>query len=470
MLRLERQRGRTREYWQLELDGTSLVMRSGKGTSKSAEKLREIHHETTRAAQADAYNKFEARLAKGFAQVERSTWTLAPLDPSLAPPAPELEAALHADLNDAAAWAVYADWLATQDAIWGERLALELSESNLGQLLRLGRLRAEHGTRWYGPDLDRLRAREDLGHMLQCDLRHGFITTATLRTAGLDNRHWGNPSLDFVLAALLRAPATRLLRYLKIHIDPDPREGRLEACMDVLRTQGQLTGLRVLSFESSIRWPLTARLGPLDPLLARVPELRQLTLQGYDVEFEPLVHPELQSLQLRTSCLPPASIQALAHSELPKCERIELGLGRWDASGPELVEALTPLLDGRVAPRLRHLTLRDTDLGDALFERLLHSPLSAQLWELSLSSSELSDASVRRLIEHIDRFPELQTLGLGGNQLSRSTEGDLHRLRNSKTMATRLRRVDFNPERPIEITPAKRELPRYWPQKNPPLP
>ena len=470
MLRLERRRGGKREYFQLELDGTSLVLRSGKGKSTRAQKLREIHHETTRAAQADAYNKFEARLAKGFAQVERSRWELAPLDPELVPRAPELEAALRTDLSDAAAWAVYADWLATQDAVWGERLALELGERNTGQLSRLDRLRAEHGVRWYGPDLDRLRAREDLGHMLLCDLRHGFITTATLRTAGLDNRHWGNPSLDFVLAALLRAPAARLLRYLKIHVDPDPREGRLEACMDVLRSQGELDGLRVLNFESSIRWPLTTRLGPLCPLLERAPELRHLTLHGYDVELEPLVHPELQWLRLETQCLPRASIEALAHSELPACERVELGLGRWGASGPALVEALEPLLEGRVAPRLRHLTLRDTDLGDALFERLFRSPLAAQIEQLSLCSSELSDASVRRLIEHIDRFPALQTLKLSGNALSRASEGDLYRLRNSKVVATKLRRVDFYPEPTSELTPDKRELPRYWPQKDPPLP
>ena len=37
MLRLERQRGRTREYWQLELDGTTLTPRSGKGLARTSE-------------------------------------------------------------------------------------------------------------------------------------------------------------------------------------------------------------------------------------------------------------------------------------------------------------------------------------------------------------------------------------------------------------------------------------------------
>ncbi|MFJ8622392.1 STM4015 family protein [Kitasatospora sp. NPDC093550] len=149
--------------------------------------------------------------------------------------------------------------------------------------------------------------------------------------------------------------------------------------------------------ECEISW---LEMGDVTPLLTAFPGLRSLTVRGgMDLVLEPVRHDRLTSLSFESGGLPSAVVRAVAGSELPALESLELWLGVDEYGGDTTMDDLAPFLDGTRLPALRHLGLQNSELQDDIAAAVAHAPVVARLESLSLSMGVLSDEGVAALLE-----------------------------------------------------------------------
>ncbi|MFE7526308.1 STM4015 family protein [Kitasatospora sp. NPDC057542] len=149
--------------------------------------------------------------------------------------------------------------------------------------------------------------------------------------------------------------------------------------------------------ECEISW---MEMDDVTPLLNAFPELRSLTVRGgMDLALEPVRHNRLTSLRFESGGLPATVVRAVAGSELPALERLDLWLGVDEYGGDANIDDLAPFLDGSRLPKLRHLGLANSELQDEIAAALAHAPVVARLESLDLSMGVLSDEGAAALLE-----------------------------------------------------------------------
>ncbi|MBO1419495.1 STM4015 family protein [Streptomyces sp. FH025] len=177
--------------------------------------------------------------------------------------------------------------------------------------------------------------------------------------------------------------------------------------------------------ECEISW---LEMGDVTPLLTAFPGLRSLTVRGgTDLHLEPVRHDRLTTLRLESGGLPATVVRAVAGSELPALERLELWLGTDEYGGDTSPDDLAPFLDATRLPRLRHLGLANSDLQDEIAAALAHAPVVARLESLDLSMGVLSDEGAAALLE--------------GQPLTHLRSLDLHHHYLTEEMQQRLRQA-----------------------------
>lgn len=148
-----------------------------------------------------------------------------------------------------------------------------------------------------------------------------------------------------------------------------------------------------------------------EPLLAAYPRLEDLSLCGvpgikragrgrHQPEHwrRPLRHAKLRRLTLKTAGLPSQVVRAVAESELPALEHLELWLGVKEYGGTTAIEDLAPILAGTRWPQLRYLGLRNAEHADDLAAAVATSPVVARLSVLDMSLGTLGDAGAEALL------------------------------------------------------------------------
>ncbi|MEV7773815.1 STM4015 family protein [Kitasatospora sp. NPDC086791] len=167
--------------------------------------------------------------------------------------------------------------------------------------------------------------------------------------------------------------------------------------------------------ECEISW---LEMDDVTPLLTAFPELRSLTVRGgTDLALEPVRHDRLTSLRFESGGLPATVVRAVAGSELPALERLDLWLGVDEYGGEATVDDLAPFLDGTRLPALRHLGLANSELQDEIAAALAHAPVVARLESLDLSMGVLSDEGATALLEG-QPLTHLRSLDLHHHYLS----------------------------------------------------
>jgi hypothetical protein len=159
-----------------------------------------------------------------------------------------------------------------------------------------------------------------------------------------------------------------------------------------------------------------------------LPQLRSLAVYGGHVDVGAVSFPELREASFiggsatardrgdDTAGLGRAQVAALAAAAWPQLERLEIAFGCGTTAG---VDQLAPLLDGKRAPKLRHLVLAMCPFSDALVGALARSRLLAQLETLDLRGGNLGDGGVTAMVRARRRFQHLRELLLGDNALTR---------------------------------------------------
>lgn len=189
------------------------------------------------------------------------------------------------------------------------------------------------------------------------------------------------------------------------------------------------TGLRAVFLgdlvmeESEISW---IEQTDVTPVLTAYPRLRELGVRGgTGLGLAPVRHEHLRTLAIEAGGLPADVVRAVAASDLPALEYLELWLGVEDYGGDATAADLAPVLTGERLPALRHLGLRNSQIQDEIAAAVATAPVVARLTSLDLSLGVLTDEGVAAL--------------LAGQSLSHLSWLDLHHHFVSEDAALQLR-------------------------------
>lgn len=335
--------------------------------------------------------------------------------------AEKLAAAIEAAPDAPDAYLVYGDWLGTHDDPLGELVAVQarLAESPRDRALRAKQteLLDRHARAWLGPFAD-----ED---GFDGRWRWGFLEAVEL---GVDEPCTMDP--EDALAALLRLPTARFLRELTFGDFGEEEElayggegvdyGDLVAAM----TKAALPKtLRLVAFEPKRARLGAVTLGDVTPLLAKVPQLEDLSLKAGSIALSRVNLPELRRLHIATRAPSRALVRAIASGRWPKLERLVLSFGK--RFGDATLADLAPLFDGAATPALTHLGLPKSPATDDLVARLLDAPILPRLTSIDLSGGTLSHIGARALIAAKAALAHLEDLDLSGHALTQGVVADL---------------------------------------------
>ncbi|WP_053174876.1 STM4015 family protein [Nonomuraea sp. SBT364] len=190
----------------------------------------------------------------------------------------------------------------------------------------------------------------------------------------------------------------------------------------------RLPALRSLFFgavvveEAEISW---IQQSDVTPLLKAYPRLERFDVRGgAGLALSPVRHEALRMLRFETGGLPSAVVRAVAASDLPALEHLELWLGVSEYGGDATVADLAAILSGEHLPALRHLGLQDSEIQDEIAAAVASAPVVARLGSLALSMGVLRDAGAEAL--------------LSGQPLTHLRKLDLHHHFMTEAMTTRL--------------------------------
>jgi len=140
------------------------------------------------------------------------------------------------------------------------------------------------------------------------------------------------------------------------------------------------------------------------PLLTAYPRLETLRIRsGFrdgttETPLLPVRHDALRELAIETGGLPGSVVRAVAESDLPALEHLELWLGVDEYGGDATLEDFAPILSGSRWPGLRYLGLRNAEIADQLAAAVAAAPVVARLETLDLSLGVLSDTGAAALL------------------------------------------------------------------------
>jgi uncharacterized protein (TIGR02996 family) len=355
--RYEKGYGLHRKLWEIEVTEAAFTIRYGSVHGELESYSRE--HATPADAQRAADQLAVQRVADGYRLIEPPR----PRTPRQVHP---LEAELRGRPDDGGLLLVYADLLQSQGDPRGQLIVLEQQglADEAGAWIDLHKARLLGGLiplalptvtcTWQGGFLRELR--------LEVDSAHPEITAMHMLDALVEL-----PDAAFVTSLVFGEPIVRqadfhdVIETLVMHAADLPRLVRL-----TLGDQG----------EDGAPW---MAIGDVGALLAALPQLEQLRVNGDVITVSQVSAPALRELELRTTFLGGNNLRALAAASWPELVTLRL----WIGSGSGGASALADLVHGGRAPKLRRLAIHDCHFSDELRELLSRT----QLDELVIESS-----------------------------------------------------------------------------------
>jgi uncharacterized protein (TIGR02996 family) len=269
---------------------------------------------------------------------------------------------------------------------------------------RARELHAQHGPALLGP----LHGPPPGSLHWECEWELGFV-----RAVRLQQHVYGDPAREvaWVLAALPGLPAMGLLQELHVALAlGEEQAAQLQHILDTLR--GSRLPLRKLVLRGFAE-PWGAPFAPesradATGLLSAFPWLEHLELEGAEV-----VYGELSSARLRTcrllGDLRRDQLEQISRADWPSLESLALGA----SEDVDTCDALHPLLEGTLFPRLAHLGFELYGAAGSwrsLWARVLEAPVLKRLEVLEVSPVEASDLGL--FVAARPRLAHLQRLGM----------------------------------------------------------
>jgi uncharacterized protein (TIGR02996 family) len=375
--------------------------------------------------------KLAAALAKGFKQPKPVETTNQ-----------ELEAAILANPEDEASYAVYADWLQSHDQPRGKLAAVQAAIARLPKgkpadeiydtcdsevretwflppkvkgakalLDQQARLLADHAL---DPvDYDLADADGYRRSAARLDWQHGFVRAAWLGLGGMSIERLAT------VKHFVGHPSCRFLRSLTLNEIFD--EGVGSTALSAIARVAPRTLRHLHLGDYGIGTPPVSwfDIGNLSPFYRATPDLATLILQGSVIEFGKAIEfPKLLRLEVRTGGLKKAAAKAIAASALPSLEMLLVWFGEPDYGATAKLADIAPLLSSKGFPKLTHLGLANCEFANELAGEIVGAKLIERLRVLDLSMGTLDDEGAKILAGGKRAFAHLETLDLSDNYLT----------------------------------------------------
>ena len=179
-------------------------------------------------------------------------------------------------------------------------------------------------------------------------------------------------------------------------------DGMVEPVGVLVEAADRLPNLRALFLgdisaeESEISW---IEHSEITPLFTTFPGLTRFEVRGAQgLVVAPIKSETLRVLRFESGGLPAAVVRAVAASDLPNLEQLDLWLGVDDYGGDATVADLAPILGGEMLPSLRHLALEDSQIQDEIAAAIAGAPVVAGLETLSMAMGMLTDTGGEALL------------------------------------------------------------------------
>lgn len=152
----------------------------------------------------------------------------------------------------------------------------------------------------------------------------------------------------------------------------------------------------------------------ITPVFEGFPLLERLDVRGQaGLRLREFSSSTLKTLRFESCRLPGDVVRAVAASDLPTLEHLDLWLGAEDAGHGDLEEIhLTRILDGERLPALRHLGVENSLIQDDVARAIATAAVVPRLRSLSLALGTLTDRGAEGLLQ--------------GRPLTHLTRLDLH--------------------------------------------
>lgn len=405
MRRFEFAEGTSNKFWEIEVSGNTHTVRFGKTGTNGQSSTKAFA--SAAEAEKDAASLIASKVKKGYAEVAAAAKPVAA--------ATALEAAIHANPDDAEAWAVYADWLLEQDDVRGQLVQAQLRGEGGDALL------AKHAKALWG----RFAPEGDLAECAEITWKNGHWWTAKIKFNPYEMGDVPEEIKGFAAVAghLLRHPSARFLYDLRLGANEGIEDGDMnfDAAIAAVVKAGVRPSLRRIvvgdfdSEECEISW---SSVGDVSPLFAVLPNLEHMVVHGGRIEIENPVHPRLKHLELQTGGLPAQPVQALAKSSFPALETLLIWLGTDNYGAEATAEQVAAMLSSAARfPKLHTLGLMNSDLSNAFPALLAASPLLPQLRRVDFSMGTMTADGARELLAHAARYRHLEHIDLDRNAI-----------------------------------------------------
>ncbi len=412
MRRFEQSTPQGTRFWEAELVGSALTLRSGKVGSRAFPEEREERYRSPAEARLELERLIKSRLNAGWRELRPKS----DID--------EHEAALA--VGDEAQWLVFADRLQAAGDIRGEFIAL---------LHRLGSKRTAQR------EIDAFVERHEhelLGslapHREQFDFtwKYGYLQDVSVGCLAEAEAH--EEPIDGLLRPLLALESARFMRSLKLGWPETGPEVSYQAAVDeavAAPWPKYLNDLTVGDFGDSSspaddwagetdRWPDLRSLASLTPKLRQV---ERLEVKANLRQFGLAELPNTRALELRVAHAEPELVRGLLAAKAPKLESLVLD---FPASTAIDLDTLDPILEGTAFRALTQFGLNGFD--SEVLGSVAQWPVLKRLKKLDLSANSLDDSDVERLCQLKSRFAHLDMLVLRRNFFTNEGAAELARV------------------------------------------
>lgn len=359
-------------FWEVSLTGKTVHARWGKG---AAVKTRTAPFKSVAAAKRELESLVQKVKALGYQPEKRK---------------PEgIVEALRANPGDDSPLIVHADELLSAGDLRGELAALVAR----GRKTELGRFLLANAPALFQAAEHDVHA----GFAGELVWAPGFVREVTLSTEDTSDAD----ELVAVTKRFLSAPVAEFVRELNFGLSYG---SWASAARQVTRAQHPelVNALRFEVFDPQEVTLENVDAGDFSEVWGRLPELREFKVCAGAMEPGELVLPQLRSFSRLGGGLSGRELRALAHAHWPKLERLELGF-----QGGEAGVLLKSIFENG---SLRHLALREVELGEDDVEALLDSALLPRLQTLDLGDVLLDEEAAERLRDGAEQLGHLERL------------------------------------------------------------
>ena len=435
------------KFWKIDLEGSTYTVRFGRIGTKGQTKTKE--YPSPEAAQ-QAYDKIIAeKLREGY--VETTSPTPAARTENV------LERALLDDPDDLAAHSAYADWLGQQGDPRGEFIQVQLALEDPARPAherkalqeRERALLAAHAREWLGglgdflvgqQGVDKRAVKNQGGYQFQ--FARGWLDSIRV------------PELSVAFArALVRAPQARLLRRLIIEGELFEEAGDYEPGLDSPRGTDHpsvhvllgcpfLTNVRVFHLGEPMEGEYSnchTSGESAAELVARMGRLEELYLLAHRVDMAHLFAlkslTNLRVLQIYHNYHYPLEILA-ANPTFQNLTHLLLyphALEPDDDDAYITLDGVRAVVHSPHLPKLTHLQLRLSNLGDEGCEEIVRSGILKRLKTLDLMHGSISDRGAESLAGCPD-LRNLELLDVSYNRLTKAGIAALKRACNARVV------------------------------------